>query len=352
MRVYLLFLLSVCWLPALTQTNVVKMNAVKSNNYGVTYFLPKTVLVIEAEFSKIQKKAGPYAKYAEKYLGVSDAVIDDQIHYSLDKINVISKGIPNKEEGYLIEFKQKTTAPYVYLTKDGLLCTINAEYGEEDTFAGSVSKKKSSEVSALNPESALSEEYFRAGSVTKQAEVVAKQIYRIRESRTDILTGELENAPRDGEAMKIILEQLETQEKALTEMFTGITTVEKQYAEFELMPETDIDKEIIFRFSKYLGVVEPDDLSGSPVYLNLKKQETPPPPETNSKKDKKGLVYNLPGKASVAIFYGKTNLFEGNVQVTQFGITQTLATSIFEDKKAPIRIYFYPETGAIKQIIQ
>jgi len=25
---------------------------------------------------------------------------------------------------------------------------------------------------------------------------------------------------------------------------------------------------------------------------------------------------------------------------------------MFEDKKAPVKVYFYPQTGAIKQIIQ
>ena len=29
-----------------------------------------------------------------------------------------------------------------------------------------------------------------------------------------------------------------------------------------------------------------------------------------------------------------------------------LAPVMFEDKKAPVKFYFYPETGAIKQIIQ
>ena len=36
-------------LPIMAQTKVVKKNAVKANNFGITYSLPKTSLVVDAE---------------------------------------------------------------------------------------------------------------------------------------------------------------------------------------------------------------------------------------------------------------------------------------------------------------
>ena len=38
----------------------VKKNAVKANNFGITYSLPKTSLVVDAEVTKVTCKAGPY----------------------------------------------------------------------------------------------------------------------------------------------------------------------------------------------------------------------------------------------------------------------------------------------------
>jgi hypothetical protein len=339
----------------LAQSEVIKTSALKSNNYGVTYVLPKTMLIIDAEFSKTTLKAGPYAKYTEKYLGVTDNVIlEDQVIYDLDKVEVSSKGIPDKNEAYLIEFKAKTSAPFVYLTKDGSICTINAEYTPEERDGRKEIQNKTVTNPVLAAQSSYTEEYLRAGSVSKMAEVAAKQIYKLRESRMDILTGDAENAPKDGEAMKIVLQQLETQEKALVELFTGSKTVEKQYASFEIEPTGNMEKEIIFRFSKYLGVVDPEDLSGSPVYMNLKKLESieEAPVDPKVKKESKGIVYNIPGKASVEVFYGTKQIFKNNIEVVQFGIKQILATSLFDDKKGSIKVYFYPETGAIKQIIQ
>ena len=70
------------------QTKVVKMNAVKSNNFGVAYSLPLTTFTIDAEVTKITSKAGPYYKYAEKYLGVKDVITEDKVVFQLDKVTL------------------------------------------------------------------------------------------------------------------------------------------------------------------------------------------------------------------------------------------------------------------------
>ena len=194
-----------------------------------------------------------------------------------------------------------------------------------------------------------------AGSTAKQAEVAAKQIYRIRESRLNILTGEADNLPPDGEAMKLVIQQLEEQEKALTNLFTGILTKETEHYEVSIIPHYTLDKEVLFRFSKQLGIVDADDLGGTPVYMNLKATERAPILDAKEaeKKDKslKGIVYNVPGKASIEILMNKKTLYKGEAQITQFGTREGLAPVMFEDKKAPVKGLFYPETGAIKQII-
>ncbi|MDR2085718.1 MAG: DUF4831 family protein [Dysgonamonadaceae bacterium] len=337
-----------------------KINAIKSNNYGIQYFLPKTLLEIEVEYSETKQKAGIYAKYASKYLGIdSQSVIsEDLTYYTLDKVNVKALGIPNKNESYLIEFKAKTTAPYVYLTENGLICTINAEYNPQISAEIKKTDNPSNPATLkppINTQSVYTEEYLRAGSVSKMAEIAAKQIYRIRESRSDILTGEAENAPRDGEALKIVLANLDEQEKIWMELFTGSSQTEKKNDKFSIEPVADMEKEILFRFSKYRGIVSVDDLSGSPVYINLKDLKTVEIPEVDPKrkaKEPQSIVYNIPGTAFVEVYYGLNCFYKGEHPVTQFGATQILATSLFEDKKAPVQIFFYPHTGAVKQIIQ
>ena len=195
-----------------------------------------------------------------------------------------------------------------------------------------------------------------AGSTSKQAEVAARQIYRIRESRMNILTGESDNTPPDGVAMKLIIQQLEEQEQALMALFIGTTKQTTQIKTFTIAPAEDIKKEVLFRFSKQRGIVDADDLGGAPIYLSLTATEKAPilDPKEAAKKAKKmkGIIYNDPGKANVTLTMNAKTIFNGNFHITQFGTQEALAPVLFEDKKAPVKVFFYPETGAIKQIIQ
>lgn len=72
-----------------------------------------------------------------------------------------------------------------------------------------------------------------------------------------------------------------------------------------------------------MGIVDADDLGGVPVYMNLKATERAPvlDPKEAEKKEKslKGIVYNVPGKASIEISMNKKTLYKGDAQITQFG---------------------------------
>lgn len=350
--VLILFLLASLSIQA--QTKVIKTNALKSNNYGVEYVLPKTQFVIEVEYSEIVKKSGQYARYASRYLGLKDDQVnfDDQTVFVLDNIRVREQGIPNKDQAYLVEFKAKTTAPFVYLTSDGVICTINAEYvpEQEEKMLVAGTKKES----FISPQSIFTEEYLHAGSIGKMAEVAAKNIYSIRETRQDILMGEVENMPKDGEALRIVLSSLEEQEKLWVNLFAGTTEIKKHTREITFDPVMELDKDILFRFSKFKGIADREDLSGMPVFISLTDLKTVEIPVLDPKrkaKEPQSIVYNVPGKGHVEIHFGDRLMYQASHNVTQFGITQILGTSIFEDKTNPVKIYFYPNTGGIKQII-
>ena len=60
-----------------------------------------------------------------------------------------------------------------------------------------------------------------ASSTAKMAELVAKEIYNIRESKNALVRGQADNMPKDGAQLKLMLDNLEEQERAMTEMFSG-----------------------------------------------------------------------------------------------------------------------------------
>jgi hypothetical protein len=335
------------------QTRVEKISPTRALGNGVIYMLPRTSFIVNAEVTKISVKSGPYYKYAERYLGVKDVPTEDRTYYELGEITLTNKGVPDENNKFMIEFRQKTVAPFVYLTEDGLLCAINAEYTSE---AEPQQKKiaDSHKTVATSPTPALTEELLMAGSVAKQAEVAAKQIYRLRESKTDILTGDADNMPPDGEAMKLVISKLEEQEKALINLFTGTETRETSYFDVSILPDDELEREVLFRFSSKLGILDDDDLAGEPVYMNLKALERAPEPvfqeAMKKEKERKGVIYNVPGKALVEIVRANKKILKRETLVVQFGTQETLAPVILEDKKQPVKVVFYPETGSIKQI--
>ena len=338
----------------LAQTRVEKKVVTKATGYGVTYSLPKTVFAITVEMTKTTYKAGPYFRYADIHLGIKDPIVEDMVEYEIDKVSVVNKGVPDADNTYVVEFKSGTVAPYVFLTEDGLLCSINTEYIPVNTATNDNSQVDDSEYTSVA--TVFTEEYLKAGTVARQAEVAARQIYLLRERKLDILTGDADNMPPDGESMKMIINGLDNQEKILTRLFAGSSTKETFSHVITLIPQDNINDDVLFRFSKRQGILDADDLGGDPVYINLRITEMAPElsPKDAARKEKsmKGVIYNLPGKARVEIKSAQNTLYRGEMQVVQFGTQECLAPVMFEDRRSPVKVTFYPETGAIKQINQ
>ena len=166
--------------------------------------------------------------------------------------------------------------------------------------------------------------------------------------------------PPDGEAYKLVMNQINMQEKALAELFSGSMVTESFSSSISYVPDlNNIENKILFRFSEKLGMVDADDLSGEPVYLTLKNKNPQPQVELNDKQlrelQKKfadGLVYNIPSKGSLSVTFRNQTLVNKEIDVVQFGSQDVLVKRMFDNKKQPIKVIFYPELGAIKQIIQ
>lgn len=358
MKRYHIGILSLFVAGTLSAQNTVKMSAVKSNDYGVAYTLPKTAIQVKAEATKTTRKAGEYYEYAERYLNISNPITEDNINFTLTNVEASTVGFPDKSNSYLVEFKSNSTAPYVTLTKDGMICAINADAQFDSDKQENTTNTNSKPLP--NPRSFLTEEVLRAGSKSKQAELIAKQILQLRETRTNILTGEADNMPPDGDAYKLVMSRIDEQEKALTSMFAGTETIEEVSKNYTVnILDKNIDRQIVFRFSKKLGFVGENDLSGAPVYLTLINKDPKEAPILSPKEQKdlekkfsKGIIYNIPAKASLKIEFDNKAWVNKEIDVVQFGTQEVLTPQMFDNNKQPIKVIFYPDLGAIKQIIQ
>lgn len=330
-----------------------KLTAGKHNEYGLIYSLPTTALDIEVVATKTIRKAGPYYKYAEKYMGVKGAITENSESWELTAVKVYPFGVPNKDEQYLIQCKVGTT-PFIFLSKEGLPLSINADPVLDSVNVVKPVARKSSPLDNNQYASVMSEELLMSGSTSRMAEVAAKQIYRIRESRVNLVTGEVDKLPADGESFKLVMTQLDEQEAALTALFMGTTQTETVVKHFTYVPTGDVKNDVIFRLSDFYGIVNKEDVSGAPVYLNVEVVQKGELPVDNKGKEKKmpkdGVAYCIPGKADVSVTYNNKVYCKAQVQVAQFGVIFGLDPSLFTDKKSPSYVIFYPETGAIREI--
>ncbi len=345
-------LLAVAYTSEAQQTT--KFSAAKHNEYGLLYSLPRTQLEVEVVAVKTTQKVGPYYKYANTYLGTSMAIAEESEQWELKEVNIRPFGVVDRETQYLVRFR-KGSSPYMFLSEEGLLLSVNREPVASDVPTATAAIPPAASVLDGNAfSSTITEEMMLSGSEARMAEMAAKQIYRIRESRLNLVTGDVDKLPADGESFKIVMNQLDEQEQALTALFLGTTQTEQVVSRFTFDLVGELNNELFFRFSEREGVVDKGDLSGLPVYIDLSVVERGKYPvdakgiELSMPKD--GLAYRIPGRAKVAINFNGAVIRDMEFPVAQFGVVYGLAPSMFDNKKKPAYVTFFPETGAIREL--
>lgn len=319
--------------------------------YGVTYMLPRTEIAISVKATKHSYQPGEFSQYAARYLRLDNVKQEAEVYWTFDDVSLSIVGVPDADNIYFVEMKDRTTAPLMELTEDGIVRSINMPFSGITPESQSADNSNKS-ASPLDPRQFLTEEILMASSRAKQAELVSKEIFNLRESKRDLISGNAENTPKDGGQLQIMLDNLNQQEEALTQMFQGIETTETTATEIRIEPHATAEQEVAFRFSSKLGVVDKDDLSGEPVYISIVNEETIPEPSEEVQQDKKkleGVAYNVPGQAQVTLTYNHGTLVDKEVALTQFGSKEYLAPLLF-NRNTVTKVQFDVNTGGLIKI--
>lgn len=317
----------------------------RGKDYGVTYLLPKTEIEVVIETTKHTYMPGEFSKYADRYLRLNNVAADPEIYWTIDKIQMRAAGVPDKDNVYFVKLKDKTVAPLMELTEDGIVRSINMPVSDRNKIPAT---KLTEAMENIDPRKFLTEEILMASSRAKMAELVAKEIYSIRESKNALLRGEADNMPQDGAQLKIMLDNLNLQERAMTEMFSGTVKDEPKTVTIRLTPK-EMSNEVAFRFSKRLGVVANDDLAGEPYYISVTDLKTPVIPADDGKKKVDGIAYNVPGRAHITLTGDNKKLFDEELPITQFGTIEYLAPVLF-NKNSTVKVLFDTATGGLIKV--
>lgn len=215
---------------------IVRTGKISSKDGSMTFVEPRTTLVVDITVEKREIIVGPYARYAQKYLGVR-APLNEKVSYRISGATI---ALADKD---IYNATTEAAAP--------TLQTIS-HAGNEREFAKLLPGRIDS----------------RALTADEAARESANTIFLLRKSRQELITAQAgENV--FGGGLEAALREIDKYENANLELFFGKEIVSTATERVVLMPRDDKFNYVLARFSEKDGLVPATDLSGEIVMLQI-----------------------------------------------------------------------------------
>ena len=317
---------------------------------GAVYFLPKAAIRFTLLVEKTTYTPGDFCMYAQRYMRLKDVAQEPSTSYRILTIRQEAVPIPDTTKAYAVKFDAKTVAANVALSEDGCLLAINAkskEITQPEVF------KAAAKALPVAPRQYLTQEILSAGSTAKMAELTAQEIYDLRENRNLLIKGQADFMPKDGDQLRLMLNQLDLQDRTLTSLFTGTTVKDTTEHTMTITPVKPVFQTVLFRFSQKLGLVDKDNLAGVPYYISIENLATVPEPEPVDPKKKykqvPGIYVNIPGKMRSTISDSGKTILATEMPAGQFGNVELLSGALF-NKRYTTHLWLNPISGAVEKL--
>lgn len=263
---------------ASAQQVVKKRIGVYQQNGNVEIAEATTTLVIDLVVEREQFVAGPYARYAQKYLGNRASLVD-------------------KDE-------------YRLVSADVAVLRDEAYFAEETTIA--VAEPQQTTQSMLSVD--------RMSASEKSAESLAKdaadKIFMLRRSRFELVTGDFGDGVY-GAGLESALREMDKMERELLAMFYGTTSVTQSTERIIYPVNASQTTSVVARLSATSGIVEKDDLSGEIIMVVI----TPSQMEYPASAEKGKVAYRYANNAEVIVALGQQVMARRILPLYEFGQT-------------------------------
>lgn len=265
-------------LDASAQQVVKKRIGVYQQNGNVEIAEATTTLVIDLVVEREQFVAGPYARYAQKYLGNRASLVD-------------------RDE-------------YRLVSADVAVLRDEAYFAEEATIA--VAEPQPTTQSMLSVD--------RMSASEKSAESLAKdaadKIFALRRSRYELVTGDFGDGVY-GAGLESALREMDKMERELLAMFYGTSLVTRSAERIIYPVNASQTTSVIARLSATSGIVEKDDLSGEIIMVVI----TPSQMEYPASAEKGKVSYRYANNAEVVVALGQQVVARRILPLYEFGQT-------------------------------
>ena len=318
----------------------------------LTYSLPSTTITLEVEAVQEKFYAGPYAKYAEKYLGIK-AGQKDETTFQLTQVKIAPYVEADQSRRYSMNVKKGTIdATFLKLSAEGLISFADANFADEsiwrfpvntqgDFSANGVTSNLTSESTTLYRNDKKESVYNKVSvqqnmvvekSPEKRAAETADMILKIREKRLQIVTGDTD-ATYSGEAMGAAIAELTRLEREYMTLFTGYSEFQTQVKRFEIVPDPKRESQmyIAFRLSDTVGLVPADNMSGRPVVMEIVPHEFMQPKVAEEEKIVAKQVeayYRIPAICTIRLIDSGDAVLQTRIPIYQLGQESSLPVNV------------------------
>ena len=334
-----------------------------SNEQGVFYYLPRTILVIDVEITKTSYIPGPFAAYAEEYLGYT-GILQKNSLYEIRNIIITDLAEPDPDQLYFIE-TEKNFSSLFEMEENGILRNVNVPSSNEEKLELKQEKdlqknegfEKQKLLNLINIREKLDTVYQRQmledsvvvekrsinrilvkNSLEQSAREAATKISEIRASKYALISFNEDIAFESG-TLNTMLKELNELENEYFKLFLGYTETEKINHRLYYKPDiNNVGFQPLFRFNSNVGVNDSLKLMMETVYIlqtvnkttqginyfNINNEQLYNNKKNKVKIDEGGLAYRIPETASFKIIWNNKTLATANIQVAQFGTTLRL----------------------------
>ncbi|NOZ45231.1 MAG: DUF4831 family protein [Chlorobi bacterium] len=361
----------------------------------LVYYLPRNIIRVDFELQKTIFTAGPYAQFAQKYLGIENAITKDFDKWEITNITINVLAIPDTNQIYIIENENfRNNINLLSLSESGIIQGINCKvqginkfenlqlnssnlFADDNNFQftnlsvkPNIVEKTERTYNRVKTDSSyikvpVTKKVKISKSLEEKAEEAAAFILKLRKRRFKLVAGMNETQP-DGLAVKNMVEVLNKMEEDYIHLFVGKEEqkVNTYSCYFNPEPDSAFSRKLLFKFSPVYGIIGSDKITrvniqkseyaGEPVIINIEpvtssvRQRDFERIQNNKFKEKTGFYYRIPALVKVEIIQNMEIVFSKEILMAQYGQSLALPVDLLNDEN--VKVEYYEKYGSIKSI--
>lgn len=321
------------------------------NTKGLVYSLPRTIVTVKVDAVKTILVPGPYCRFAQKYLGISDVPTKKIEEWKISNIELNSVLESDPMLLFAVTPGDDSKIDFLKISQYGLIIPITGlgvnainnvnikpveiegkvNYTDLST-SPFIAAEKNTIYSKVLKDSVfvrvpIQKDMIVEKNIEEKARDAADYIFLLRKRRSDFLSVDADHN-LNGEGLKIAFDEINRLEQEYLSLFIGKSFTESATHQFEYIPtETDGESSIIFRFSANKGVLPSSDLSGNPYLLKSTVEVLPNSIKSffenlsieKEKPIKEVIYFRTPVTAIFSVSDGKNELANRRISICQYG---------------------------------